>query len=989
MFWVIQVQIYFTVSLVLWAIPVLAAFSDVTVSSGIHLDGGIAYGAAWGDYDGDGDEDIFVARRGLKGKKASSLYRNDGRGNFTDLTPINFFEGGPIEAWGAAWGDYDNDGDLDLYVSRRTGEKFPNILYRNNGNSTFTNVTGETGVGGGSSKPSRTASWADYDQDGWLDLYVANNGVIEGTGVQDFLFHNITDPSGKRVFNNVATRGKIKVDSGNALSYTGLWSDYDNDGDLDLFVALDFHGLELFRNEGGWPSGSITRITEQAFPDQLVDSLGPPTSAIHCIRNSDGHYVDQTQQGHVHCLRDEPTTGFVHPSYGALPYNAMGICAGDYNNDGFIDYYVTNFVADDYQRAASIGDDHGKLESTLWHNKGDGTFTERARLAGLNPLKTGHPPTDEMRDPNGTVLFSFQKHENVEWGCNFFDYDNDGYLDLYVVAGNPPGLNEPSISQRDTLYRNNGDGTFTETTAAEIPAGSGDGSSSDGEASGFGSAVADMDDDGDLDLFVANNTFGSSRLYRNDQNTGHSWLKIKLIGMVQRFGIGARVEVTAGPLKQIREVRAGGGYLSMDSLVQHFGLGSETLVNEIRILWPSGRLSIVLNQPANQTFVIRESCASDRADHIPPTVPAELTVTTAGDGQLDLKWRGSTDRTCLLGYRLYREEVQIGSASTTTYSDSGLSPSTYCYKVTAVDMAGNESGPGNEACATVHPDRTPPSRPGHLGARVFSPSQVHLTWQAAIDKVGVVNYQIYRDGLMIEKITAPTYLDIHLKMNTIYCYTVRAVDTAGNVSVPSEKSCAKPYDFTVPTTPTGLTSRVKATKIHLRWDSSTDDVNVAVYHVYRDGVLVGESSNTNFRDKALSPDTTYRYIVTALDSTGNISIPSEVLEVKTGQETEGCIIMTAAFGSPLEPHVQLLREFRSRFLLTSSAGRVIVNLYDRYSPPLARIIEPLESMRVLVRFMLWPFVGLAWLALKFRLGLEAWMMSIFVMGYIWNKYRTV
>ena len=271
-----MIQIGLTLMLMLWTVPALGAFSDATVWNGIQLDGGWAYGAAWGDYDNDGDEDLFVARRGTAGRKSSALYRNEGDGIFTDVTAIAFKEGGPVHAWGVAWGDYDNDNDLDLYVSRRTWGKYPNILYRNNSDGTFTDVTSDTGVGGGSLKPSRTVSWADYDQDGWLDFYVANNGVMDGTGVPDLLFYNIPGPSGKRIFENIATNTNIKVGNGNALSYTGLWSDYDNDGDLDLFVALDFHGLELFRNNGGWPQGSFTRVTKHAFPDQLVDRLGPP-----------------------------------------------------------------------------------------------------------------------------------------------------------------------------------------------------------------------------------------------------------------------------------------------------------------------------------------------------------------------------------------------------------------------------------------------------------------------------------------------------------------------------------------------------------------------------------------------------------------------------------------------------------------------------------------------------------------------------------------
>ena len=666
----------------------------------------------------------------------------------------------------------------------------------------------------------------------------------------------------------------------------------------------------------------------------------------------------------------------------------MGICAGDYNNNGFMDYYVTNFVADHYPKAASVSDDHGKLESTLWHNNGDGTFRERARDAGLNPLKTGNPDMDEQRDPNGTILFSVQKHENVEWGCNFFDYDNDGYLDLYVVAGNPPGLYDPSINQADILYRNNGDGTFRDVTAIEIPKGSGDGTSSDGEAGGFGSAVADIDNDGDLDLFVANNRFGSSRLYRNDLNTNYNWLKIKLIGTTQRFGIGARIEVKTEK-QQIREVSAGGGYLSMDSLIQHFGLGEETLVDEIRVRWPSGRSSIVFHQSVNQTLVIKESCASDITDNIPPAGPTELVVTAAKDGRLDLRWAVSTDNACVLGYRVYRDGSRIDNVPDTSYSDVGLSPDTYCYKVTAFDTAGNESESSREVCATAKPDRTPPSQPDHLVTTIVNPNEVRLDWRAASDHVAVKEYEVYRDGMKLGRSTTPTYTDERLMTDVTYCYAIKALDAVGRRSISSDRLCVKPHDFIAPALPMQLVSTVKGTRIDLKWDPSFDNVGVVKYHIYRNGVLAGETAKSNFRDSDLIPDMTYQYIVFAWDAAGNASLPSETLVVQSGQETKSCVIMAVATGSLLESYIELLREFRDRFLLNTISGQAIVSLYEQFSPPLVWIIEQHESLRVLVRLLLWPFVAMAWFFLEFRLGIAIWIMLILIMGYAWSRRRII
>jgi chitodextrinase len=986
--------------------PGWAAFSDGTETRGIGLDESGAAGAAFGDYDNDGDEDLYVTRQG----KQNSLYRNNGAGNFSDVTldaGVQHPAPGCDNAWGAAWGDYDNDEDLDLYVTYETG--CLNALFENNGDGTFTEVTDEVGVEGGgiAHKPSRTASWSDYNRDGRLDLYVANRGDDDPAAPDRNLLYR---GKGDGTLEDVA--GDLHVDGGNTLSFTGVWSDYDNDGDVDLFLASDFHGIELFKNEGaGGSSDSFSRITSTAFPGQLIDTLGPSVPGTNCVRESDGHRVDNSQPGHVHCLLDEPAVGLEppDPTYGALPLNAMGICAGDYNNDGQVDFYVTNFSADEYQ--GSNQDHHGKLESALWQNNGDGTFTERARAAGINTLAGS-----EDIDTNGTVLVSIQERETVEWGCNFLDYDNDGDLDLYVVSGNPPSLSDATLIKRDSLYRNEGDGRFTDVTEAEGLLGSGDdcetSCSTDGEAAGFGSAVADVDDDGDLDIFVANNTFGSSRFYVNGQETENHWLKVRLKGTVQKFGVGARVIVTVGGKKQIREVIAGSGYLSMDSLIQHFGLGDATTVDRVEVLWPGkGAPTVILNPAVDQTLTIEEAqAACDSADTTPPDAPADVKADATIAGRIGLTWTASSDNldpVCVQGYRITRNHRGgTVSVDTSTYVDQTVlsDVSDYCYTIVAVDTAGNESPDSEEVCAGTAPDITPPTAPEGLAATVLSHRDVSLTWTLSTDDFAVDAYQIYRDDKLVVTQAAPPYEDGRLTTGVSYCYTVFAIDQSGNVSETSMKSCATPKDVVPPGPPAALaTTRVGATGVDLDWDTATDEVGVEKYLVYRNGLLVGESSKTAFQDVGLNPGTTYDYLIYAQDAEGNISLESASLKVTTAleddetgggggggvreeeasddrNETEKCFLSTVAFGSLMASQLDIVRAFRDHYLQPSRFGRFLIREYYHHSPSLSRAIVGNEGLRALVRMALWPLIGMAWMTLVSPL-LTVLFMGLF-MGLI-------
>src|SRR6267142_1810131 len=360
-----------------------------------------------------------------------------------------------------AWGDFNNDGFQDLFVSTRTG---PSLLYSNNGNGTFSRIlAAPVATDSGSCFG---AAWGDYDNDGFLDLFIGVNNFGN-----DWLYHN----NGLGGFTKMTT-GSI-VNSGGNANNCG-WADYDHDGFLDLFVANSDQNDFLYHNNG---DGTFTRITNNAIALKAGNSQG-------------GSWAD-------------------------------------YDNDGWPDLFVSRV----------------NEPNLLYHNEGNGIFT---------------PVT------NGIIVHDVSVGQGTSWG----DYDNDGYLDLFVVNPNA----------RNFLYHNNGDGTFNKITNGAIVTDIGN---------GHGCGWADYDNDGYLDLFVANR-LGANFLYRNNGNS-NAWLTLKLEGRLSnRAAIGAKVRVKATidrrEVWQLREISGGGGLGSQNDLRAGFGLGSATNVDLVRIEWPSG-----------------------------------------------------------------------------------------------------------------------------------------------------------------------------------------------------------------------------------------------------------------------------------------------------------------------------------------------------------------------------------------------------------------
>ncbi len=519
-------------------------FVDVTKNSGItfrhvsapekkYIVESMSGGVALFDYDNDGYQDIYFVNSStvdlLKSnqKPQSALYHNNGDGTFTDVTDK---AGVGDIGWGmgVAVGDYNNDGFDDLYVTC-LGQ---NHLFKNSGKGTFTDVTLTAGVG--DSRWSAGAAFVDYDNDGKLDLFVSNyvdfdlNHLPEfgkgrtcefkGVPVQcgprglpgagDSLYHN----NGDGTFTDVSKKAGVSDPNG----YYGMGvicSDFDGDGLVDIFVANDSTPNFLYHNNGDGTFKEIGFISGTAV-------------------NGSGK-----EQG------------------------CMGVTLGDYDHDGMLDLFVTNFD-DEY--------------NTLYHNDGHNSFSDVSYAAGVAAVSLPY----------------------VGWGTKFFDYDNDGWVDLFVANGHAYPQRD-HYRQRKLVHHNNRDGTFDEV-AAQL------GSPLMEERVSRGVAFGDIDNDGDVDI-VVNDLDGSPQVLRNDGGNTNNSILIKTIGVKgNRDGIGARVKVVSGNLALVDEVRSGGSYLSQDDLRLHFGLEKRTKIDLVEVRWPSGAIDRIPNLNANKILTIKE-----------------------------------------------------------------------------------------------------------------------------------------------------------------------------------------------------------------------------------------------------------------------------------------------------------------------------------------------------------------------------------------------
>ena len=507
----------------------IPVFEDVTVSAGLETSvpaatcGRFANGAAWGDIEGDGDLDLYVTRL----SEPSQLFVNDGAGGFENEAHRRGLAVSDVN--GAAFADYDNDGDADVYLARDGSDQ----LMQNDGTGRFSDVSEAAGIGDPDLR-GITVAWGDYDNDGNLDAYIANYMTCVGdwTTIEsiitdvvyhpDLLWHN----NGDGTFTEMITLVENDPDDyydGYTLGagFGAAWIDYDDDNLLDLYLANDFVGPvpdhnRMWHNDGPHDGG-------WSFTDVSLDS---------------------------------GTAFFM---------NTMGIGIADFDRDLDLDMALSNIGA-----------------NKLLRNQRNSTFEEDA-AAGIGR------PTQET-----TV-------ESVTWGLAFYDLNLDGWEDLYIPAGNLVEPDEgPAPAQPNELFLNDGTGAgFLDVSAVT-------GAADPDESKG--AAFADYDSDGDIDVFVVNQG-GQPRLYRNVTPTGAShWLQVDPVGTLSnRDGCGARLTLTTESGKMTRLVSCGStGVASGNQRAAHFGLGPSSAILALEIRWPSGIVQEVRDIEVDRLVVVKE-----------------------------------------------------------------------------------------------------------------------------------------------------------------------------------------------------------------------------------------------------------------------------------------------------------------------------------------------------------------------------------------------
>jgi enediyne biosynthesis protein E4 len=535
--------------------PLAFAFTDIAARAGLtartvyggertnrYLVETTGTGAAAFDYDGDGWIDIFLVNGStLDGfpdgaGPTSHLYRNRRDGTFEDVTQA---AGLALTGWGqgACAGDYDNDGDEDLVVTF-WGR---NRVMRNRGDGAFEDATQAAGLPLAPRQWGTGCAFVDYDRDGQLDLFVAHyidfdvatapvpeSGLCRYKGLavacgppglpgaRNALYRN----AGGGRFVDVSGPSGITASSGTySLGVSTL--DFDDDGWADLYVANDSSPSALYRNNR---DGTFTDVGLRAG----------------CAYSQDGR-----------------------------PQAGMGVAVGDYDRDGRVDIFKTNFAGD---------------TSTLYANTGTGLCDDRTYAAGIG-----------------------RNTRWLGWGVAFVDLDLDGWLDLFLVNGHVyPEVDrvktEAGYRQPKVVYRNRGDGRFDDVSARLGPPVT-------TPRASRGAAFADLDNDGDVDV-VVNNVHDVPELYRLDRREAGHWLLLRLVGTASnRSAIGARVRITAGGVTQVGEVRGGGSYFSQNDLRVHFGLAAASTVDRIIVRWPNGREESWRGVEADRIVTLTEGTA--------------------------------------------------------------------------------------------------------------------------------------------------------------------------------------------------------------------------------------------------------------------------------------------------------------------------------------------------------------------------------------------
>ena len=540
----------------------VSPFLDVTATTGIefkhqrgasdkkHLVETMGSGCALLDYDSDGLLDVLLINGGTtpdslvsEPVRPHALYRNMGGGKFKDVTAQAGIVGNGNYGQGVAVGDYDNDGHPDVYITNFG----PDILYHNNGDGTFTDVTERAGVNDRTLGSS--AAFFDFDNDGYLDLYVVNyvnyrydaNPVCTEKSIRSYchpryfsgvpakLYRNL----GSGRFQDVSEKSGIAHLEGKSLGVVA--ADFDGDGWMDVYVANDTTRNFLLKNNGNGTFADVTLISGTGY-------------------NSEGEAEA-----------------------------SMGVDASDYDGDGLLDLVVTNY----------------DLETNgLYRNEGNWQFSDKRWSAGL--AKTDH--------------------RFLGFGTGFFDFDNDGDRDLFIVNGhvldNIELIREGfTYAQPNQLLENRGGVFFENLEFLRY--------SSVSPKVGRGAAFGDIDNDGDLDLLVSNSGQKPTLLI-NQVGQKKNWILLKLVGTKSnRDAVGAKIVITTENSRQTDQITGGGSYLSASDLRAHFGLGSSEIIKTLTIRWPSGTEDKFQDVKANQILSIKEGTAKAEVLSSPKNAPKQ------------------------------------------------------------------------------------------------------------------------------------------------------------------------------------------------------------------------------------------------------------------------------------------------------------------------------------------------------------------------------